>query len=105
MTRSRKILIGTVAGCALVLLALAFVLPLIARGPVARGVRTAVNESVDAQVDLSAVGITFSLGSPDVAVPPDGLSVIGAGPFDRATLAAIGRFRLVYSLPSLLRAA
>ena len=104
MTRSRKILIGTVAGCALVLLALAFVLPLIARGPVARGVRTAVNESVDAQVDWSDVGITFFRSFPNVAVRLDGLTVIGTGPFEGDTLAAIGSFRLVFSLPSVLRA-
>src|SRR5690606_40998617 len=78
--------------CALPILALAFVLPLIARGPVARGVRTAVNESVDAQVDWSDVGITFFRSFPNVAVRLDGLTVIGTGPFEGDTLAAkIGR--------------
>ena len=103
MTRSRKILLGLGAGCALVLLVLALVLPLVARGPVARGVRAAVNESVDAQVDWSGVGITFFRSFPNVAARLDGLTVVGTGPFAGDTLAAIGSFRLVFSLPTVLR--
>src|SRR5690606_34821977 len=48
-------------------------------------------------------GITFFRSFPSIAVRLDGLTVVGEEPFAGDTLAAISSFRLVFSLPSVLR--
>ena len=103
MTRTRKILLGLGAGFALLIVLLALVLPLVARGPVSTRVRAAVNESVEANVEWGSVGITFFRSFPDLGVRLDDLTVVGRGAFEGDTLAAIGSFRLLLSVPSVVR--
>lgn len=103
MTRTRKIVLGLVAGLTVLIFALLLALPVIARGPVAKRVRAAVDDAVDARVEWGGVGITFFRSFPNLALRLDDLTVTGVGPFEGDTLAAIGSFRLVLSVPSVVR--
>lgn len=103
MTRTRKIVLGLGAGLSVLILALLLALPMIARGPVAKRVRAAVDDAVDARVDWGGVGITLFRSFPNLAVRLDDLTVTGVDGFEGDTLAAIGSFRLVLSVPSVVR--
>src|SRR5690606_16483651 len=78
-------------------------LPIAQKGPIAARARAAVNESVNAQVDWSGVGLSFFHDFPNVTLGLDDLSVVGVDRFAGDTLARIGTFRVVLDARSVLR--
>lgn len=101
MKRPSRIL--AVAGAVLaLLLVLLLVLPLLFRDRIAQGVKTAVNQNVNARVDWRDVGLSFFRHFPDLTLTLDDLTAVGVDRFQGDTLAAVRHLRVSLSLPSVL---
>lgn len=103
MTPIRRLVVA--AGGAVLLMAAALVLlPLLFGGRIEAFVRSGLDRSLDARVDWRAAGVGLFRDFPDVTLSVAGLSVVGAGPFDGDTLAAVGRLQVVLDAGSVWRA-
>jgi uncharacterized protein involved in outer membrane biogenesis len=91
---------GIVVGTVLLLL---IVLPFAFKGKIVERVKTEINKSLNAQVEFGAFRLSFIRSFPDVLVRVDELKIIGVGPFEKDTLAAIGRTGVTVDLFSLFR--
>jgi len=102
MTRARKVTVGLGAAATL-LLALLVITPLLFRDRIAERVKSALNESVNARVDWTGLGLTLFRNFPNLTLRVDHLTVAGVGPFEGDTLASMDQLRLVLDLPSVVR--
>ncbi len=101
MTRARKV--AFLGAAATLLLALLIVTPLLFKDRIAERVKSALNESVNARVDWTGLGLTLFRNFPNLTLRVDDLSVVGIGTFEGDTLAAFDQLRLVLDLPSVVR--
>ncbi|MBW6499269.1 MAG: AsmA family protein [Bacteroidales bacterium] len=91
---------GIVIGSILLLL---IILPFAFKGKIVERVKTEINRNLNAQVEFGTFGLSFIRSFPDVLVRVDELKVIGVEPFEKDTLAAIGRTGVTIDLFSLFR--
>lgn len=91
---------GIVVGTILLLL---IVLPFALKGKIVERVKTEINKNLNAQVEFGAFRLSFIRSFPNVLVRVDELKIIGVGPFEKDTLAAIGRTGVTVDLFSLFR--
>ena len=91
---------GIIVGSILLLL---IVLPFAFKGKIVERVKTEINKNLNATVEFGAFRLSFIRSFPDVLVRVDELKVIGVGPFEKDTLAAIGRTGVTIDLFSLFR--
>jgi cell division septum initiation protein DivIVA len=91
---------GIVVGSLLLLL---IILPFAFKGKIVERVRTEINKNLNANVEFGAFRLSFIRSFPDVLVRIDELKIIGVGPFEKDTLAAIGRTGVTIDLFSLFR--
>jgi hypothetical protein len=101
MSTSRKLMIGTGALLALVVIAL-LLIPLFFGGRVANRLKGAIDESVNARVDWGGVGLSVIRNFPHATLTLDRLSVVGRAPFDRDTLLSIPKARVVLDVGSVI---
>lgn len=102
MRTPRKLAIAVVT-LPLLLLALLIVLPLAFRGRIAERMKSEINESVEARVDWTGVGLTLFRNFPNLTFRLDDFTVAGVNRFEGDTLASIRNFRLVLDVGSVLR--
>lgn len=102
MTRARKVTLGLGAAATL-LLALLIITPLLFKDQIAERVKSALNESVNARVEWSGLGLTLFRNFPNLTLRVDDVSVVGTGLFEGDTLTSMDQLRLVLDLPSVVR--
>jgi hypothetical protein len=98
----RKILIAIAIVFGLLLLT-AIVLPFALKGRIMERVQRELDEQIDARVELGDFKISLIRHFPDVSLRLDNLRIIGNEPFERDTLADIGRFYMSLNLRTLIR--
>jgi len=84
-----------------ILLALAFTLPLLFKGKILTLAREQVNKNINARVDFSDVDISLFRHFPRLAVGLENLQVVGAESFSQDTLIAASRIDVAVNLFSL----
>lgn len=102
MRLPRTLAIGVTATAAALLVGLALV-PMLFRDRIASRLKTEANASVNAQVAWHDVGVSVLRDFPNVTVTLDGLSIVGARPFQGDTLLAMRQARLVLDVGSVVR--
>lgn len=96
-----KLAIGAGTVVLSVLLVLRLV-PLLFRDRIAARLKTEIASSVDARVDWRSAGVGLLRDFPNVSLSLDGLSVVGAAPFQGDTLTTVKQARLVLELGSVI---
>jgi hypothetical protein len=102
MRSHRKLAIGIAAVLGTLLLLLVL-LPFLFRDRIAARVQAEIDQSVNAHVRWSGVGLSLLRDFPNVTFRLDGLSVTGADRFEGDTLVAMQQLRVVLDLGSVLR--
>jgi hypothetical protein len=101
MKARRRWIIGASAALALLLLLVA--LPYLFRGTIATRVQADVSRSVEADVSWRSAGLSVLRDFPHATLRLADVAIVGRPPFAGDTLAHVPQFRLVVSLPSVLR--
>jgi hypothetical protein len=102
--RNRRILIASGAVLAL-LLVLLVTLPVLFADRIAGRVKTEINRALAARVDWQGAGLGLFHDFPNLTLRLDHLTTVGVGRFERDTLAAIRRVRVVLDLATAIRSA
>lgn len=89
---------GIISAAAILLL----VLPWVFRGRIEAAMKAAVNETVTARVAWTGVGVGLLRDFPNVTMRVEGLTIVGARPFERDTLVAVRAARLVLDAGSVI---
>lgn len=87
----------------LVLLALAFILPILFKKQITNLVKKEINNSLTAHVDFKDVSLSLFRHFPKVSIAIDELSVIGTGEFAKDTLLSTENFDASVNLISLIK--
>jgi hypothetical protein len=87
----------------LALFLLLIILPFAFKGRLVEMLKNEINENLNATVEFGAFNLSFIRSFPDVSLGVSDLKIIGAGAFEKDTLAAIGRTRLTIDVFSLFR--
>jgi hypothetical protein len=87
----------------LVLVALAFILPVVFRGRIIRLVKTEINKKVNARVDFRDVSISLFRHFPRLTVGLQDLYVANAAPFAGDTLLSVPQLEVALNLVSAIR--
>ena len=102
--RNRRILIASGAALAL-LFGLLVTLPVLFADRIAGRVKTEINRALAARVDWQGAGLGLFHDFPNLTLRLDHLTTVGVGRFERDTLAAIRRVRVVLDLATAIRSA
>jgi len=84
------------------ILALAFLLPILFKGKIISVVKQEVNKSVTAKVDFGDIGLSLFRSFPDFSLRMNDITVVGIHEFEKDTLADIGSLELTVDLMSVL---
>ncbi len=98
----RRTAIGVLIAAALLFVVL-ICAPILLGGRINAAVRNAVDGSVNARIAWADVGVSFLRDFPNLTVSLNGLSAVGAKPFEGDTLAAVRQARLIVGTASAVR--
>lgn len=87
----------------LVFIAILIILPFAFKGKIISAVKNAANESLNAKLEFSDLGISLIRNFPYVSVSFDSLSITGVDPFEGDTLVSIPDFSVAVNFMSVLR--
>jgi AsmA-like C-terminal region/AsmA family len=97
----KKILIGVGSFIAL-LLAAAFILPILYKGKIETMVKEEINKSIHAKVDFTSYDLTIFKSFPNLSIELNGLSVVNQEPFAGDTLAGMKQLSLTIDIMSVI---
>ncbi len=100
MAKKALRIFAIVVACILLLL---IILPFALKGKIVDRVKTEINKNLNATVEFGNFGLSLIRNFPNATLQLNDLKIIGAGPFEKDTLATIGRTTVTIDLFSLLR--
>jgi len=86
-----------------VLLAAAFIIPLVFKKQITELVKSEINKSIEAKVDFTDVGLSLFRHFPKVSISINDLTVVGSGEFERDTLISTKSLDASVNLMSVIR--
>ena len=98
-----KTLLKVIGVIILVILVLAFVLPMVFKSKMKEAAMQEMNKSIDAKVDFTDFDLTLFRNFPNFTMTIEGLSIVGKAEFENDTLANIKSFGVVIDLFSVLK--
>lgn len=97
----KKILIGIGAFIVLILAA-AFILPIVYKGKIETMVKEEINKSINAKVDFAGFDLTIFSSFPHLSIELNNLSVVNQAPFAGDTLAGMKQLSLTIDIMSVI---
>lgn len=97
----KKILIG-LGSFIVLLLAAAFILPIVYKGKIETMVKEEINKSINAKVDFTTYDLTIFKSFPNLSIELNGLSVVNQAPFAGDTLAGMKQLSLAIDIMSVI---
>jgi hypothetical protein len=101
MKKIAGIAVKVLGGLIILVLVLAFTIPLIFKEKIKTKVEQVINESVNAKVKFADYKLSFFRSFPNLAFSLNSVSVVGINKFEGDTLAGFRSFDLVFNLSSL----
>ncbi|MBK9637366.1 MAG: AsmA family protein [Bacteroidetes bacterium] len=97
----KKILIG-LGSFIVLLLAAAFILPIVYKGKIESLVKEEINKSINAKVDFTSYDLTIFSSFPNLSIELNNLSVVNQAPFAGDTLAGMKQLSLTIDIMSVI---
>lgn len=79
----------------------AIVIPIVFKDDIVAGLKTAINDNINAEVDFAEVDLSIISTFPNAGIQVSNIAISGIGPFEGIPLANIGNATVEVSLPSI----